>query len=118
MTEAFDARRANNVRPIQPARVALSGHDKRFLKVASFLLARRGFDVSEAATAAKLMKLVETARFDVVVIDGSQSLSAAATTAAALSALHPRIRILLAVENGAPGWRAGHRMIQKWRGLE
>ena len=90
MTEGFAAEiGGNNVRAIHPPRVALSGHDKRFIKVASFLLARRGFEVSQAATPASLMKLVENARFDVVVIDGSQSLSAAATTAAALSALYP-----------------------------
>ncbi len=107
-----------NIRRIHPARVVLSGHDKRFLRVASFLLARRGFHVSAAPTNGELMGLLERTPVDVVVIDGSNSLSTAATTAAALCALHPAVRVLIATENGNPGWRGGHRVIEKWRGFE
>ena len=108
----------DNVRPLQPARVLVSGRDKRFLKVASFLLARRGFEVTHAATADELMELTDKEPFDVVVLDASSSLTASLRTAAALTALHPNVRILFATDRYSDRVAPPYAQIDKWRGLD
>jgi ActR/RegA family two-component response regulator len=108
---------ATNVRALQPAHVVLAGRDKRFVKIASFLLARRGFHVSHAPTEVELMQLADKTRVNVVVLDASASLSSSLRTAAALSAVHPHLRILLATERNTDGLAATYTQIDKWRGL-
>ena len=112
-----DGAALGNVRALQPARVALTGRDKRFIKVASFLLARRGFDVSHATDDAELMKLADKQSIDVVVLDASMSLSASLRTAAALSAVYPNVRIILATERSSDDLTSTYKRIDKWRGL-
>ena len=107
-----------NVRALQPARVLLTGRDKRFIKLASFLLARRGFQVRHAASDAELMRLADENSVDVVVLDASVSPSASLRAAAALSAVHPHLQILLATERNAPHLGSTYTQIDKWRGLE
>ena len=106
-----------NVRPLQPARVVLTGRDKRFVKVAGFLLARRGFQVSHVASESELTQLADQGAVDVVVLDATWSLSSSLRTAAALSALHPHVQILLATEANASRLESAYRQIDKWRGL-
>ena len=106
-----------NVRSLQPARVAITGRDKRFIKVASFLLARRGFEVSHASSDTQLMELADRGAIDVVVLDASVSLSASLRTAAALSAVYPNLRIILATERSGSDNHASYKRIDKWRGL-
>src|SRR5919197_6424120 len=52
-------------------RVVLGSSDRRFLRVASFLLGRNGFAVSGATRFADVMDVVERGRADVVVLDTS-----------------------------------------------
>jgi ActR/RegA family two-component response regulator len=115
MTDA--ATGLGNVRALQPARVALTGRDKRFIKVASFLLARRGFEVSHAASDTELTQLLDNQTIDVVVLDASVSLSGSLRTAAALSAVYPNLRIILATERRDSGVASTYTQIDKWRGL-
>jgi CheY-like chemotaxis protein len=106
-----------NVRALQPARVAITGRDKRFIKVASFLLARRGFEVSHASSDTQLMELADRGAIDVVVLDASVSLSASLRTAAALSAVYPNLHIILATERRGSELHSTYREVDKWRGL-
>jgi CheY-like chemotaxis protein len=106
-----------NVRALQPARVVLTGRDKRFVKVASFLLARRGFDVSHVASEADLMQLADKQPVDVVVLDASTSPSSSLRTAAAICAVHPHVRILLATDRNGSQFGSTYPQIDKWRGL-
>src|SRR5436305_12103837 len=52
-------------------RVVLGASDRRFLRVASFLLGRNGFAVSTATRFADLMGAVERGEPDIVVLDAS-----------------------------------------------
>ncbi len=118
MTSLDDGSGLGNVRALQPARVVIAGRDKRFVKVASFLLARRGFQVSHAESDAELMQLADKQSIDVVVLDASTSLSASLRTAAALSAVHPNLRILVATERqSASEVGSTYKQIDKWRNL-
>jgi CheY-like chemotaxis protein len=117
MTDVDHAADLGNVRPLQPARVLLSGRDKRFIKVASFLLARRGFEVNHAPSDKELMQLADQNSVDVVVLDASMSFSAALRTAAALSAVHPHLRVILATDRVTSDVHSTYQRIDKWRGL-
>jgi ActR/RegA family two-component response regulator len=116
----FDAAAADglgNVRALQPARVILAGRDKRFIKMAAFLLARRGYQVSQAATDNELMSLADNQSIDVVVLDASMSLSSSLRTAAALTAVHPHLRVILATDRSTSAVESTYTRIDKWRGL-
>jgi CheY-like chemotaxis protein len=106
-----------NVRALQPPRVVVTGRDKRFVKVASFLLARRGFQVSHVESEKELMQLADKESIDVVVLDASMSPSSSLRTAVALSAVHPHVRILLATDRNGPQFGSTYAQVDKWRGL-
>jgi CheY-like chemotaxis protein len=117
MTDVEPVTGLGNVRALQPARVALTGRDKRFIKVASFLLARRGFEVSHATSDTQLMELADNNAIDVVVLDASVSLSASLRTAAAISAVYPNVRVILATEHRSSELHSTYPRVDKWRGL-
>src|SRR5437764_13723354 len=102
MNDAGHAADLGNVRPLQPARVLLTGRDMHFIKVASFLLARRGFGVSHAPSDRELMRIADEQTVDVVVLDASRSFTSALRTAAALSAAAPHLRVILATDRRTP----------------
>jgi chemotaxis response regulator CheB len=112
------ANAVDNVHALQPARVVVGGRDKRFVKVATFLLARRGFDVKHAANHDELLDLVEKQTVDVVILDATYSLSSSLRTAAALTALHPNLRILFATDRFTTRVGEPYTQIEKWRGLD
>ena len=64
-----------NVRRLQPLRVLLSGRDRRFLRVTSFLLAQRGYDVQETSPR-RTLESVERHHSDVVLLETNDSLGA------------------------------------------
>ena len=112
------AKPVDNVRALQPARVVVSGRDKRFVRVATFLLARRGFDVSHATNHDELLDLMEKQTVDVVILDATFSLSSSLRTAAALTALHPHLRILFATDRFTTRVGEPYTQIEKWRDLD
>ncbi len=107
-----------NIHPIRPIHVVIAGEDKRYRGIASFLLARRGFNVCSTATPSELLELLERGVIDVVVLDATGSSVAAAETAAALTTLHPDVRVIVATEDGKNSWGGDLRPIAKWRELE
>ncbi len=64
-----------------------------------FLLDRHGIK-ADASGSADLVAVIEQKRADVVILDASGSLLAAAREAAAAKALHPRVEIVVVAENG------------------
>ena len=90
----------------------------RFIKVASFLLARRGFGVSHAPSDSELMRIADEQTVDVVVLDASRSFTSALRTAAALSAAHPHLRVILATDRSTSDVHSTYQWIEKWRGLD
>ena len=84
-----------NLRRLQPLRVLLSGRDRRFLRVTSFLLAQRGYDVQETSPR-KTLETAERHRADVVLLETNDSRVMAARKVAALQALPVAPSVLMA----------------------
>jgi len=108
---------AANVRRLQPLRVLLAGRDRRFLRVTSFLLARRGYDVAQASSE-ETVSAAERHRADVVVLETNDSRVSAARKVAALQALSKTPSVLVVVEAGDHKRWEGLPTIRKWTPLD
>jgi PleD family two-component response regulator len=98
-------------------KVLLAGQDKTYLNLIRFLLTREGFIVTSVATPSKVLRAVEREQPDVVVLDGTGSLSDAARLEAAVEALQPRSRVVVVGDQSQPRLR-GFRLLPKWSPLE
>ena len=78
-------------------RVAIGTRDRRFGRVAGFLLTRNGFIVDDSNDPAALADLLGRGAVDVVLLDAGESLAGAARTARAFEALAPDVGVVLAV---------------------
>jgi uncharacterized protein len=102
-------------------RVLLGASDRRFLRVASFLLGRSGFSVSRATRFADLMAAVEHGRADVVVLDASSPARWTVRAAAALDRAPGPVAVLVVADDvdGAPGalakWGSFDRLVEAIR---
>jgi CheY-like chemotaxis protein len=118
MTAGADAETAK-VHRLQPLRVLLSGRDRRFLRVTSFLLAIRGYDVQDSSPR-KTLEAVERHRADVVLLETGPSRTIAARKIAALQALATAPSVLLMVDGDddeEQGWQ-GLPAVKKWTPIE
>lgn len=104
------------MRPLRAIRVLLCGGDPNFLRVASRLLHRAGFVVETSSEREELLRLVGARRPDIVVLDGSQALGAAARSTVSVEALHPAVRVLL-VADGARRSSGEEVVLPKWESL-
>jgi DNA-binding NtrC family response regulator len=93
---AFDMAK---VRPLRPPRVVLAVADARFVRIASFLLARRGFEVQATKRPREVLELLERRTADVVILDGTRSFTDAARLAGAVEALHPEMSVIVVADN-------------------
>ena len=100
------------VRRLQPLRVLLSGRDRRFLRVTSFLLAERGYDV-QATSPKKTLEAVSLHRADVVILETNDSRTMAARKVAALQALAVAPSVLLVYDKEQEYW-PGLIKVKKW----
>lgn len=99
--------------PSPPCRVLLVADDRRFRALASTLLTRRGYFVSACGRGVDVAELAQREAVDVVVIDASASLTAAAREAARLAALTPPVKIV-AVSSDAQSGLAALPVVPKW----
>jgi CheY-like chemotaxis protein len=107
------------VHRLQPLRVLLSGRDRRFLRVTSFLLAIRGYDVQDTSPR-KTLEAVERHRADVVLLETGSSRTIAARKIAALQALATAPSVLLVVDGDDDqerGWQ-GLPAVKKWTPID
>jgi hypothetical protein len=97
-------------------RVAIGTRDRRFGRVAGFLLARNGFIVDDSSDPAELAELLGRGSVDVVLLDAGESLAGAARTARAFEAVAPDVGVVLAVNDGsADGAHVGDIVtVPKW----
>jgi hypothetical protein len=102
------------VSPLHKIRVLLAGLDAPFMDVTAFLLGRSGFVVDRTRERRDLVRLVERRKANVVIIDGSDSLAAAARTVAALAAVHPRVGTLIVSEETCELSPGSIRVLPKW----
>jgi uncharacterized protein len=107
-----------------PIRVLLGASDRRFVRVATFLLARDGFAVSAAAARlGDLLASAERAEPDVVVLDATGPERFAARAAAALEERLPGLGVLIvadetaggAVPSALPKWGSFDRLVEEIR---
>ena len=112
MTASADVA-SGNVRRLQPLRVLLSGGDRRFVRVTSFLLARRGYDVSQVSPG-DAVEAAERQCADVVVLETNGSRADAARKVAALQALAASPGVLVVVDDGSQELWTGLETIRKW----
>jgi len=104
------------VRRFQPLRVLLAGRDRRYIRVMSFVLERRGYvvrstTVDDAADAAKRYHA------DVVLLEGDRLRTEAARRAAAIEALNTNTRVILVVDAKPADW-PGLTTLRKWGELD
>jgi CheY-like chemotaxis protein len=107
----------SNVRRLQPLRVLLAGRDRRFMRVTSFLLTRRGYAVSRSSLA-DAVAAADQQRSDVVLVelDGSRVEAGRAIAALQASPAAPAV-VTLAAEGAENVW-SGLRALDKWTPIE
>ena len=105
-----------NIRRLQPLRILLAGTDRRFIRVTSFLLSRRGY-VVVSTQPAHVLDAAERHRADVVLLEGSLSRNAAARRVADLASLAAAPAVLV-VTDGDTGALNGVSAVEKWTPLE
>jgi uncharacterized membrane protein (UPF0127 family)/CheY-like chemotaxis protein len=88
---------------LTPLRVLVSTNDPRFNRVASFLLIREGFRVETTNESERVLAAVANKRADVVVLDGSQSLAAAARTVRAVAAVGSSVGVVVVTDADVGG---------------
>ena len=104
---------STNLHRLQPLRVLLSGRDRRFVRVTSFLLSRRGYDVALAGP----RNIVEAAahhRADVVLLETADSRVNAARNVAALQAMPIAPSVLVVFGDGDDERWTGLLAVRKW----
>jgi|SRR5215210_5276607 len=105
------------VHRLQPLRVLLSGRDRRFIRVTSFLLTQRGYEVADS-NPRRTLEAVELHRPDVVLVEATSSRVMAARKVAAIQALStaPSV-VLLFDDHEQNGWR-GLPGVRKWSSVD
>jgi DNA-binding NtrC family response regulator len=106
------------VRAIHRLHVLVAAHDRRFLRMAGFLLSRSGFTVSTSRRRGDLLPAVDINRPDVVIIDGTASLSEAAANAAVIEALHPGTTVVIVAEDDRIPAVTNLRVRPKWKAFD
>lgn len=104
---------AANIRRLRPLRVLLAVRDRRFLRVTSFLLERRGYDVVLEGNA-NIAEAAARCRADVVLFDSDASRGSIARTIAALDALPAPPALLAISSDDGGGQLPGIATIPKW----
>lgn len=89
--------------PSASARVAIASSDSRFLRVTGFLLERHGFHVETFREGRDVIPEAARGRFAAVIIDGSESLAAAARVIRGVNAESPITGVVVVGDAGEPG---------------
>ena len=89
------------------------------MRLACFLLSRRGFDVQSTKRTKELLALLDRRAVDVVILDGSASFTDAARLAGAVEALHPEITVIVVAENPGTVEPIGNlQLFPKWTSFD
>jgi hypothetical protein len=107
-----------NVRALRRLRVLVAARDRRFLRIAGFLLLRSGFDVDSTPRPHDLLPVVDRQLPDIVIIDGSESLAEAARSVAVLEALYPHVTVIVVSDEGVSPATDNLRVFPKWKSFE
>jgi hypothetical protein len=99
-------------------RVLLVGRDRRFLRSAAVLLGRRGCEVASIERPSELLDAVAAQRTNVVVLDGTDSISATARAVGALDALPVPVASVIVYEGASRDPLRHLRLLPKWGAFE
>ena len=105
------------LRRLHPLRVLLAGRDRRFLRVTSFLLSRRGYDVVETSSK-KTLQEVERHKSEVILLETNDTRGVAARMVAALETLPTAPSVLVVFEDDEDDRWQGFRAIKKWTPID
>jgi NAD(P)-dependent dehydrogenase (short-subunit alcohol dehydrogenase family) len=94
--------------------VVLAGGDRRFLRVAAFLLARRGHRVTTTTTAKEACDVVNLHGADAVVVDGGPSPRSALDAVEEIETLYPSVDVFLVHEDGETEVPPRPHVLPKW----
>jgi DNA-binding NtrC family response regulator len=111
-------REKGKVQALHRLHVLVVAHDRRFQRMAGFFLERAGLDVSAHRKVSDALAAIERSRPDVVIIDGTASLSEAARTAAVIEAVHPTTTVLIVAEDAHTPAVANLRVHPKWEAFD
>lgn len=106
------------VQALHRLHVLVAAQDRRFQRMAGFLLTRAGLEVSTLRKVRELLPTIEARRPDIVIVDGTKSLSEAARTAAVIEALHPGTTVVLVAEDERIPAVANLRVYPKWESFD
>jgi CheY-like chemotaxis protein len=102
---------------LHPLRVLLAGRDRRFLRVTSFLLSQRGYDVVETSSK-KTLQAVEHHRSDVILLETNDTRGVAARMVAALETLPTAPSVLVVFEDNEDDRWQGFKAVKKWTPID
>jgi hypothetical protein len=103
----------SKVRRLRPLRVLLAMRDRRFMRVTSFLLERRGYEVLQEGSAG-IVEAAARSRADVVVFEADASRGSSARIVAALTALPTAPGVVTIGGTGADDRLPGAPALEKW----
>ena len=98
---------------LRPLRVLLAGRDRRYLRVTSFLLSQRGYDVVETSSK-KTLQAVERHKSDVILLETNDTRGVAARMVAALETLPTAPSVLVVFEDDEDDRWQGFKAVKKW----
>lgn len=107
---------STNVRRLQPLRVLLAGRDRKFLRVTSFLLTRRGYAVAQTGLA-DVAGAVERHRADVLILEPGESRGQTAQLISELQTAETSPALVLVVSGDGARWN-GLSVSDKWTPIE
>ena len=102
---------------LRPLRVLLAGRDRRFLRVTSFLLSQRGYDVVETSSK-KTLQEVERHKSDVILLETNDTRGVAARMVAALETLPTAPSVLVVFEDDEDDRWQGFKAVKKWTPID
>ena len=102
---------------LRPLRVLLAGRDRRYLRVTSFLLSQRGYDVVETSSK-KTLQAVERHKSDVILLETNDTRGVAARMVAALETLPTAPSVLVVFENDDDDRWQGFKAVKKWMPID
>jgi uncharacterized membrane protein (UPF0127 family) len=113
---------SSNVPAPSPTRneidVVLASHDRRFLRVVTFLLTRAGISVRTTPDASDVVELLRNCPADAVVIDASHRVPIAIRSLAAINSLYPDVGVVLVAERADMGGLAEFPVLEKWSSFD
>ena len=111
---AFQLHALANVRPLRPIRVLFAGRDPRYLRVMSFLLARRGYETRRSSRDAVLFADVASFQPDIVILAEGEAFGDTVGQAVALLGRTDNVSVIVSTSREDAPSANRLRFVQRW----